>query len=134
MLISPQRRIRLLIGLLLGLTIISTLFVSVAFAASWSVSADTWCYSGRSVLTWSGYNFWDWGETHAWLWWWNGSSWSLNGDADSGQVYGDSNTAAVIANRIQQGMHWVYWQGTGSSISSFFSGQQNAYGNTVQCP
>lgn len=124
----------LLVLLLVIFLATSTLLVPVTFAASWTASASTACIRGWSVFHWAGYNFWDWGQTHAWLWWWNGSSWSLNGDMDSGKVFGSEGDLSPMATPVQGGLHNKHWQATGSSIASFFSGQVNRYGSSILCP
>lgn len=134
MVIRLQKSYRWVSLLLVVLLLASVLVAPVAFAASWQASATTACIRGWSVLSWAGYNPWDWGRTHAWLWWWNGSSWSLNGDKDSGTVFGAQGNLTPMATPVQGGLRNKYWQATGSSTASFFSGQVNRYGSSLLCP
>ncbi len=123
---------KLLLNLLL---VIGLLFssVHVAHAASWNIQSQGDCSGGypkgASWLSWSGYSSSAWGKSWGYLYHWSGSSWDLK-SSGYGEASGSSNSAVANDSAAYQG---GAWQQTGAHRASFFSGQQNSYGNTFSC-
>jgi hypothetical protein len=133
---NNNRRMLKVLKLLVNLLVIYVLLFapSHAYAASWNISSQGDCYNGyprgASTLYWEGYSPLAWGKSWGWLWYWTGSSWSLT-SSGYGDASGASNAAiADDSASYQEG----WWTQTGGHRASFFSGQNNSYGNQFTCP
>lgn len=113
---------------------VSSVLVPLVYAASWNASATTSCSGSWSLFSWSGANLWDWGRTTAWHWYYSDAlgGWVQVGSKDSGQVFGESGDLTPFATPVEY-HHNLYYQGTGGSVSSFFSGQESRYGDSMFC-
>lgn len=90
-------------------TVVLVVAVLPVGAASWARGVQGDCSGfqpkGASWINWSGYYVWDWGQTNHTLWYHNGSIWVSKASADSGRVYGGTDTA--LANTAAQ---WISGQ------------------------
>jgi hypothetical protein len=106
---------------------------SHAYASGWSVYSEGGCPGspeGISVLTWTGYHWYSWGKSWGYLWYWSGSSWTLR-SSGYGEAGGAANSAIAYD---RSGYQSGWWTQTGAHTASFFSGQNNSYGNQYTCP
>lgn len=87
-----------------------------AGAASYSLGKQGDCSGfqpkGDAWINWSGYGFLDWGRSWNSLNWWNGSGWNTYAIADTGRVYGGTNTALAHSTAGYVSGLWsvgAYW-------------------------
>ncbi len=109
---------------------------SHVYAQGWSIWSVGDCFDGTpdgaSQLSWGGYFWLSWGKSWGYLWHWTGSSWALR-SSGYGEAWGSTN-AAVANDHAAYPPSGSWWTQTGAHMASFFSGQNNSYGNQFTCP